>query len=478
MTKITVIGAGSYSFGLRIMKDLASMSLQDNSPLKESEVVLMDIDSVRLDYMMQIYKKMQELYPNIPLKVTATTDLRQAVTDTSYVIVAIHPGGRKAIVSDNEIPKKYGDKAGRPLMPCKGDTLSAGGIMRGCRSIPAMLEIVDAMAEKAHKDALLMNYSNPIAMIVWAMNEHIERNNYDVNVVGLCHGVHETAILFRVWCGALPSEFAYTCAGINHMSWYVDMRMKDFETGKWIDAYPVLKNNLKESPPSGDFHPETFRREVMDQIGYFCTEDSSSLSEFVPWPVRTRQELFDKYRFASEGPNMKKLAGAKKWNADIDKKHFENILSKPRNYRVPDKPSFEYVSWIINACETPPFDDAYPKTYYFYGNVKNENIITNLPYGCCVEVPCIAVGRGWSQQGPIVSTFQGDLPPQCAALCRTNINVQELVVKACLEGDPEYVGQAMILDPHICQVLEPSEARAMANEMLEDQRKWLPQFNM
>mgnify|MGYP006282221483 CR=1 FL=1 len=452
------------------------MSMQADSSIKDAEVVLMDIDPVRLNYMMEIYKKMLELCPDIPLKVSKTTDLKKAVANTSYAITAIHPGGRTAIISDNEIPKKWGDKVGTPLMACKADTLSAGGIMRGCRSIPAFLEILDAMAEVAEKDALLINYSNPMAMIVWAMYEHIERNNYDLDVVGLCHGVHETAILFRVWCGALPNEFSYTCAGINHMSWYIDMRMKDYESGKWKDAYPVLKHNLKESPPTGDFHPETFRREVLEQFGYFCTEDSSALSEFVPWPVRTRQDLFKKYRFASEGPNMKKLSGAKDWSPESDRKHFEKVLSKPRNYRVPDKPSFEYASWIIDACETEPCDDAYPKTYYFYGNVKNENVISNLPYGCCVEVPCIAVGRGWSNQGPVSSMFQGELPPQCAALCKTNINVQELVVKACLEENPEYVRLAMMMDPHISQVLEPSEAREMADEMMEAQKKWLPQF--
>ncbi|MBD3352062.1 MAG: hypothetical protein GF364_11300, partial [Candidatus Lokiarchaeota archaeon] len=198
----------------------------------------------------------------------------------------------------------------------------------------------------------------------------------------------------------------------------------------------------------------------------------------VPWPVRTRDDLFKKYRFASEGPNMKKLAGAKSWTRDSDKKHFERILSTPKKYRIPDQPSFEYATWIIDACETEPYDLAYPKTYYFYGNIKNDNIITNLPYGCCVEVPCIALGRGWSQKGPVSSMFQGDLPPQCASLCRTNINVQELVVRACLENNPEYVRHAMMLDPHICQVLDPAEARMMADEMMNAQKQWLPQFNL
>ncbi|MBD3354017.1 MAG: hypothetical protein GF364_21220, partial [Candidatus Lokiarchaeota archaeon] len=272
-TKIAIIGAGSYSFGMSVLKDLAAHAIQESSPLKNAEVVLMDIDAVRLGYMVKIWEAMTDLYPDVPLKVTSSTDSKKAFKDISYAISAIHPGGRKAIVSDNEIPKKWGDKVGRPLMACKADTLSAGGIMRGCRTIPALLKILDNMAEVAKKDALLMNYSNPMAMNTWAMYDYIERKNYDLHVVGLCHGVHETAILFRVWCGCMPSEFSYTCAGINHMSWYIDMRMKDYETGKWKDAYPVLKHNLKEEPPTGDFHPETFRREVMDQFGYFCTED-------------------------------------------------------------------------------------------------------------------------------------------------------------------------------------------------------------
>jgi alpha-galactosidase len=477
MVKITIIGAGSFAFGLTLLRDLASHALMAQSPLKHAEICLMDIDQPRLAYTEQLWHAMRKITPDIPLKVWATTNRRDALRDASYVVVAIHPGGNHAIVLDCEIPKKWGEKVGRPLMASTNDTMSAGGIMRALRTIPVLNSILDDMAEVAMPGALLLNYSNPMAMNTWGMNDHIAANEYDLHTVGLCHSVWGTAILFRVWCGVLPDEFTYTCVGINHMAWYTKMQMKDPDTGKWIDAYPVLKHNLVESPPTGDFHPDTFRREVLKQFGYFCTEDSGMLSEMVPWPVRTRDDLFEKYRFKTEGTNVHKLAGAKMWTPEQDQKHFEKILESPRNYAARNIPSQEYVQWIIAACEGVPDSMGTPLPYYFNGNVQNHGIITNLPYGCCVEVPCMATRRGWGQKGPILTTYQGDLPPQCAALCNTNVQVHNLVIKAYQTGNPEYVKYAMMLDPHISQVLEPPEARAMTEEFLEAEKKWLPEFN-
>ena len=476
MAKITIIGAGSFAFGLHLLRDIAAHARLPNSSLKDSEICLMDINSQRLSYTEQLWKKMKEVDPNIPLKVWATTDRKKALQDAGYVVVAIHPGGNKAIVLDGEIPKKWGKKVGRPLMASTNDTMGPGGIMRGARTIPVLNSILDDMAKVSLPGALLLNYSNPNAINGWGMNNHIQDNNYDLHNVGLCHSVWGTAIIFRLWCGVLPNEFTYTCAGINHMAWYTKMMMKDFDTGKWIDAYPTLKANLKESPPTGDYHPDTLRTEILNQFGYYCTEDSGMTSEMVPWPVRTRADLFEKYRFATEGPNIHKVAGAKLWSPESDEAHFESILAKPRNYAVPDTPSLEYVQWIIAACEQSPDKDGVPTPYYFNGNVRNDGIITNLPEGCCVEVPCFATRKGWSQQGPIITAFQGDLPPQCAALCMTNVQVHGLVVKACETGDTEYLKYALMMDPLISQVLEPSESRLMGEELIEAEKQWLPQF--
>lgn len=476
MVKITIIGAGSFAFGLTLLRDIASHALLALSPLKNAEICLMDIDATRLSYMDQLWKEMIKLNPQIPLKVTTTNNRRDALRDASYVVVAIHPGGNKAIILDGEIPTKWGEKVGRPLQACTNDTMSVGGIMRACRTIPVLNSILDDMAEVAMPGALLLNYSNPMAMNTWGMNDHIKARNYNLHTVGLCHSVWGTAILFRVFCGVLPQEFTYTCVGINHMAWYTEMQMKDSDTGKWIDAYPVLKHNLEESPPTGDFHPDTFRREILKQFGYFCTEDSGMSSEMVPWPVRTRADLFEKYRFKTEGPSLHKMHGAKSWTPDHDKKHFEQILSSPKNFMPNEIPSQEYVHWIIAACEGTPDSMGTPQPYYFNGNIQNDGIITNLPRGCCVEVPCIAIRRGWGQQGPIQAMYQGELPPQCAALCNSNIQVHTLVVKACQTGNPEYVKYAMMMDPHISQVLEPTEARAMAEEILTAEKAWLPQF--
>jgi alpha-galactosidase len=477
MAKITIIGAGSFAFGLHLLRDLASHSNLPNSSLKDSEICLMDINETRLNYTLKSWELMKELNSTIPLKVTATTDRLKALKDAGYVIVAIHPGGNQAIVLDGEIPKKWGEKVGRPLMASTNDTMGPGGIMRGARTVPVLNSILDDMAKVSLPGALLLNYSNPMAINTWGMNDHIKLNNYDLHTVGLCHSVWGTAIIFRVWCGVLPQEFTYTCVGINHMAWYTKMQMLDDETGKWIDAYPTLKHNLKESPPTGDFHPDTYRREVLDQFGYFCTEESGMLSEMVPWPIRTRSDLFEKYRLKTEGPNIHKVAGAKLWTPESDKKHFEEIIANKRKYAVPNTPSLEYVQWIIAACEDVPDPNGNPIPFYFNGNVQNNGLISNLPDDCCVEIPCMATRKGWGQTSPIIPTYHGEIPIQCAAMCNSNIQVHRMVVKACQTGNPEYLTFALMYDPLISQVLEPSETRLMAEELFEAEKQWLPQFH-
>ena len=479
MTKISIIGAGSNVFGLRMIKDIAAIASKEKSAISDCEIFLMDIDEQRLSYMQNICDEMKKRNGSLPITFKSSVNRKEALRDASYVISSIHPGGSKAIISDAEIPLKYGEKAGRVLAACVNDTMSVGGIMRGARSIPVLKSMLDDMAAVSEPGALLLNYANPMAMNTWGMFDHIETNEYDLHALGLCHGTWFTALLLRSWCGAVPDEFTYTCVGINHMAWYTDMRMKDLETGKWVDAYPVMIENLREDPPPITWqYSEVFRREVMKQFGYFCTESSEHLSEYVPFPIRVREDLRDKYLMKpNRGLDNQKLEAAKNWTPEADKSKFEKMMSNNKTFVVPDQPSNEYAAWIIEACETPIADNMLPKTFYFHGNVKNTGLITNLPQGCCVEVPCIALHRGWARTNPIVPTYHGALPPQCAALCQSNIRVQELVVLACKTGDPEHLRHAMMLDPHISQVLEPAEARKMADELMEDQKEWLPQFN-
>ncbi|MHA1682219.1 MAG: family 4 glycosyl hydrolase [Promethearchaeota archaeon] len=479
MVKIAIIGAGSNVFGLRMIKDIGALASKPGSPLADSEIALMDIDEQRLDFMYKIASEIKKRNPDLPLSFSKSTNRRVALKDAGYCITMIHPGGSQAIVYDAEIPLKYGEKVGRILAASVNDTMSTGGIMRGARTIPVLKSILDDMAEVSLPGALLLNWSNPMAMNSWAMFDHIADNGYDLHSVGLCHGTWFTSILLRAWCGATPDEFSYTCAGINHMAWYVDLQFKDFETGKWRDAYPVIKENLKEEPPpiSGKLS-ETWRREVMEQFGYFCTESSEHLSEYVPFPIRVREDLRERYFVETKvGGDNGKLAGAKAWTPEKDREKFESMMEKDKTFTIPSAPSNEYAAWIIDACETPIGANTLPKTFYFHGNVRNDGLITNLPNGCCVEVPCVAVRPGWGHDRPILPTYHGALPPQCAALCQSNIRVQELVVTACKTGNPEYMKYAMMLDPHISQVLEPREARAMATELLELEARWLPQFS-
>ena len=474
--KIAILGAGSNVFGLRMIKDIAAVAVKPASPLAGVEICLMDIDEQRLGYMFEACKGMKERHDNLAVSFSKTTNGREAVRGASYVISSIHPGGSRAIVLDAEIPLEHGEKAGRILAGCVNDTMGPGGIMRGARTIPVLKATLDDMASVAEPGAMLLNYANPMAMNTWAMLDHVKERGYDLHPLGLCHGTWFTALLLRAWAGATPDEFAYTCVGINHMAWYVDLQVKDLATGKWVDAYPIIRENLKDDPPPPTgLLSEVFRREVMDQFGYFCTESSEHLSEYVPFPVRVREDLRQRY-FTSSGIGLdnEKLDGAKKWNPESDRQKFEAMLASEKTYVVPKEPSNEYAAWIIEACETPVGENMLPKTFYFHGNVRNDALITNLPAGCCVEVPCIAIRRGWGNGRPVLPTYHGALPPQCAALCETNIRVQGLVVEACKTGEPEHLRHAMMLDPHVSQVLEPREARALADALIEAEKEWLP----
>jgi len=454
--KITMIGAGSIVFGQNILTDILA-----HPALREDTLIcLEDIDPTRLDLMYKLMLKYKESNPEKLEGVSfeKTTDLRKAITNAKYLISAIHVGGLNAFKLDIEIPFKYG------VTQCVGDTLGPGGIFRFLRQSTALKNIVELIKEVGYNSELkplLLNYANPMAMNTWYSN-----SIYPDSTVGLCHGVQGTAALLRHWIGAKREDFSYLCAGINHMAWFLNAWYKNpTDLNKtWKDIYPLLYDAYKKNPEFAG--SEKLRWDMMEATGYFMTESSGHLSEYLPY-YRKRKGLLEQYKGAETFHNSLIHGEVLRFdNIEADK--LEKRLSRRierKRLKLKKTPTDEYASHIINAIETN-------KPFRFNGNVINKEgaLITNLPKECCVEVPVFADYHGIHPQGGI------KLPTICQALCISNVMVQKAAVEGALELDREKIYHAVLLDPNTASVCSTKEIREMVDDMFDAEKEWLPQF--
>lgn len=437
--KIAMIGAGSVVFCKTLVADILA-----TPALRDSEFALMSPTETKLRRMEQFVGRM--IRDNgLPATVWATTDRREAIRGADFVVVMIQVGGFEAYGHDYEIPLRYG------VDQCIGDTLGPGGVFRGLRHIPVLADIARDMEQVAKPHAIMLQYANPMAANCLALGRVT-----DVPFVGLCHGVQTTLDLIAGYCGIKDkNEITYTCGGINHMDWFLRLE----HDGR--DLYPELREKF-ERPEY--YKNEKVRGEVFRHFGYFMTESTGHLSEYVPWFRKNKDALglyCDEPAFGGESGAYYKWgkAMAEKY-AKVDPLQFEDSACDCR--------SVEYCSWIMEAVATG-------KPFRFMGNVYNGGArgggyIDNLPADACVEVPTFADDTG------LRPTRVGKLPPQCAAACTTNVVVQQLCADAALGGDPEHVVHALALDPLTAAVCTLKEIREMASEMLESQRAWLPEF--
>jgi alpha-galactosidase len=432
MAKIAMIGAGSLVFCKTLMSDFLA-----TPALRGSEYRLMALTHTRLDKMHAFVQRMID-DNQVEATVVSTTDRREALRGADYVVVMLQAGGVEEFRQDCEIPLKHG------VDQCLGDTLGPGGVFRALRHIPVLLEIARDMQELC-PNAILFNYANPMAMCCWALGRVP-----GLQFVGLCHGVQTTMDLIASYTDTPKEEIDFLAAGINHMAWFLRL------SHKGRDLYPILKENF-ERP--GYYVNEKVRGEVLRHFGYFMTESTGHLSEYLPYFRKNRKALdlyCDEPSFGGEsGAYYKYCAMLADKFAKTDPLSIESTALGPR--------SAEYCSHIIEANETGV-------VFRLNGNVRNDGYITNLPNGCCVEVPIYVDRLG------LHPTVVGDLPPQCAALNMTNALVQGLTVEASFTGDPELVVQAVSLDPLTAAVLTLHEIREMVAEMFEAERKYLPQF--
>jgi alpha-galactosidase len=435
MTKIALIGAGSYVFTRRLCTDILLAPA-----LADSTIALMDIDPTRLEQARDGVQAIVDAH-RVAATVLATTDRREAVTGADYVITTFQQGGLDAYALDVEIPQRYG------VEQCVGDTLGPGGVFRALRTIPVLLDLCRDLDEVA-SDALLLNYVNPMAANCWAVAAGSGRPH-----VGLCHSVQGTSEMLAEWIGVPYEEVHYRCAGINHQAFFLEFR-RDEE-----DLYPLIREAIERPEIEAQ---EPVRIDLMKHFGYFVTESSSHASEYSPYFRKSARMIEEELipRFTDPRNSWFGLGRTGGYLQTCRQR-----LAKPEVHEraIPTARSHEYGSHIIEAIATNT-------PIVINGNVPNRGLIANLPAGCCVEVPCLVDGNG------IQPTVVGKLPTQLAALNRTNVNVQELIVEAALTGCTDAVHHAVMLDPLTAAVCTLPQIDAMVEEMLAAQARWLPQF--
>ncbi|MCE5216396.1 alpha-galactosidase [bacterium] len=436
MPKIAFIGAGSFGFTRTLVKDILTFPLMENA-----ELALMDINEERLTCITQAVERIVK-EGGYPATVSPTTDRREALKDADAVIITILAGGVQVWRHDIEIPAKYGVDMN------VGDTRSVAGVFRALRTIPVMLDICRDIEELCPK-AVVLNYTNPMAMLCRAM-----QSATTTNFTGLCHSVQGTAQMIANWIGAPMSEIHYVCAGINHLSWFV----KYLWNGE--DAYPLLRKAMKKKAV---YNHEQVRNEMFLALGYYVTESSGHNSEY-NWWFRKRADIMDKYCKSGTGWNPGEhayilksyLDREKNWKRDITK-----WLENPAPLNL--SRGHEYAAHIISAW-------LGGDPYRFNGNVPNTAVVTNLPENCCVEVPVFAT------RGALQTVHVGDLPAQVQPLTAISVAVEEMAVEAALKGDPELVYQALCYDPLCAAVLSLAEIKDMTKKMLKKNQAYLPQF--
>jgi alpha-galactosidase len=436
MTKIAFIGAGSLGFTRGLVRDILTFPL-----LEDATLALMDVDAERLDFAKRAVQRIVDLSGK-PAKVEATQNRAEALDGADVVLVTILASGVDVWRHDIEIPKKYG------IDTNIGDTRGPSGIFRALRTIPVMLDIAHDM-ERLCPDATMLNYTNPMVLLCRAMQRETT-----IKLAGLCHSVQGTAEMLARWIGAPMSEITYTCAGINHMAFYLKYEWN----GK--DAYPLIRQAM-ERPEV--YNEEQVRNEMFLALDYYTTESSGHHSEY-NWWFRKRPDLIEKYCTHGTGWNPGEyglaikgyLAREGKWRDDA-KQWFasDTPISLERGH--------EYAAYIINALRGgEPFE--------FNGNVANTGLIDNLPQGACVEVPV------WASKKGLEAVRVGALPPQVAMLTGITSQLEELAVEGALTGNPRLVYQAIAHDPLTAAMCSLAEARQMVNEMFAQNREYLPTF--
>ncbi|MGN0990901.1 MAG: alpha-glucosidase/alpha-galactosidase [Candidatus Ventricola sp.] len=435
MIKVTFMGAGSTVFARNVLGDCMC-----TPALRGLDIALYDIDAVRLD---ESQKMLDAINRNVQGNATIRSYLgvenrREALRGADFVVNAIQVGlYEPCTVIDFEVPKKFG------LRQTIGDTLGIGGIFRALRTIPVMMDFAEDM-KAVCPNAWFLNYTNPMAMLTGAMLRMT-----DIKTVGLCHSVQVCAkSLFESVGMENDPDVQTKIAGINHMAWLLEI------TKNGRDLYPEIKAKAEALTEK---HNNMVRLEIMKRFGYYVTESSEHNAEYMPFFIKDKYpELIDRFNIPLDEYPRRCIRQIEDWKTRSETLTKDPNLSHERTH--------EYASYIIEAMVTN-------KPYKIGGNVLNTGLITNLPHNAVVEVPCLVDASGVSP------TYIGDLPEVCAALNRTNINVQLLTIEAARTLRKDYIYQAAMMDPHCQSELSIDDIIKLCDALIEAHKGWLPEFH-
>ncbi len=430
MAKVTIIGAGSVEFTRSILADLCSYEeLHGNL-----EIALHDIDPERLSYAERAANQVVDR-THAGYEVAAHADRRPAFDGADYLINEIQVGGYRATVTDFEVPKKHG------VRQTIADTIGIGGISRGLRTIPVMVEMANEMADLC-PHGLLLNYTNPMAMVPWG----VYAGSRFTNVVGVCHSVRDTHEFLAATVGMPQEEVRFVTAGFNHQAFVYVFEHR--RTGE--DLYPRLRSAI-EADPEG--LGRRVRVEIFRRFGYFPTESSEHSSEYVPWFLHDDDEV-ERYRILIDDYVFRSEENLQEW---------ERVKARlDAGEQLEIELNSELASEIVCAIES-----GTPREVY--ANVRNGGLIDGLPEDACVEVPVLVGKNG------VLPTRIGSIPPQTLALNRAFLNVVELTVHAVLEDRRDLVYQAALMDPNTAATLTTGQTVAMVDDLIEAHGDLIPE---
>lgn len=437
--KLTFLGAGSTIFARNVIGDCMCSEV-----LRDSVFALYDIDGTRINEsrtILEAIRKNNGGYGRIECYI-GEENRKDALRGADFVVNAIQVGGYDpCTIIDFEIPKKYG------LQQTIGDTLGIGGIMRALRTIPVMQSFANDMAEVC-PNALLLNYTNPMAMLSGYMQRYTP-----INTVGLCHSVQvcSEGLLKALDMDDKLEGRKELIAGINHMAWLLEIKDKN-----GVDLYPEIKSRVDAYLAKSDA-ADKVRMDYIKHFGYYCTESSEHNAEYNMFYIKSKYpELIQRYNIPIDEYPRRCVNQIEGWH-----KEYEEILEKGVKEHTR---SHEYASRIMEAIVTG-------NPYQIGGNVLNKgHLITNLPEDTCVEVPCLVNGSG------VHPCFVGALPVQCAAMNMTNINVQLLTIEAAATKKKEHIYQAAMLDPHTGSELDIDTIKKMVDDLIEAHGNYLPKY--
>ena len=416
------------------------------SELNSSEITLYDIDSSRLKTSQIVADKIAASL-KVSASIKSTNDRKKALKEADFVIVMIQVGGYKpSTLIDFEIPAKYG------LQQTIGDTLGIGGIMRGLRTVPVLVEIAEEMLELCPR-AMMLQYVNPMAINCLGLSHFVPELRY----VGLCHSVQGTVADLARDIGEDFNKIEFECSGINHMSFFTKFAKK-LNNGSTEDLYPKIfqKGETGDFGTNWDGCSNKVRYEVLKKLGYFVTESSEHFAEYTPWFIKSHQkDLIRKFDI----PINEYIRRCEKQILEWDKQE-KDMLSNPK---IDNNKSVEYASRVILSMITGKKD-------IIYGNVLNTNLIPNLPNNSCVEVPCVV------QKDDLVPQVVPPLPIHLANLIQTNISVQQLTVEALKTRKKDSIYYAAMLDPHTAGELNLDQIWRMVDELIDAHGSMLPAF--